>query len=143
MTYTIGCSISTLVYLHKFRGDQDMLDKALELALAATNPGGAFYDGNGNWNNNLEYVHLLFAGFADAFRLSDLFGQYRDEVVKQRELYLPVLARPQGPVVVLYSDCSIYVLRLTAIASCLEAVLMTMTQCTVTTIHRNMPRRSC
>ena len=47
LTYTIGCSISTLVYLHKFRGDQDMLDKALELALAATNPGGAFTMGTG------------------------------------------------------------------------------------------------
>ena len=106
LTYTIGCSISTLVYLHKFRGDQDMLDKALELA-ATTNPGGAFYDGNGNWNNNLEYVHLLFAGFADAFRLSDLFGQYRDEVVKQGIISTST-CKTQGPVVVLYSDCSIY-----------------------------------
>ena len=97
LTYTIGCSISTLVYLHKFRGDQDMLDKALELALAATNPGGAFYDGNGNWNNNLEYVHLLFAGFADAFRLSDLFGQYRDEVVKQGNYIYQYLQDPKDP----------------------------------------------
>ncbi|KHC66411.1 putative alpha-1,6-mannanase [Candida albicans P75010] len=95
LTYTIGCSISTLVYLHKFRGDQDMLDKALELASAATNPGGAFYDGNGNWNNNLEYVHLLFAGFADAFRLSDSFGQYRDEVVKQGNYIYQYLQDPK------------------------------------------------
>lgn len=95
LTYTVGCSISTLVYLHKYRGDPDMLDKALELALAATNSGGAFYDGNGHWNNKLEYVHLLFAGFADAFELSDQFGEYKDEVVKQGNYIYEYLQDPK------------------------------------------------
>ena len=39
----------------------------------------------------------MFAGFADAFRLSDLFGQYRDEVVKQGNYIYQYLQDPKDP----------------------------------------------
>ena len=94
LTYTVGCALSTLVHLYNFKEDQDLLDKALQLALAATNPEGAFYTDNGLWNNNLVYVHLLFAGFADAFQLSDQFGKYKDEVTKQGNYIYEFLQDP-------------------------------------------------
>ena len=45
LTYTVGCAISTLVKL----GTQDALNKALDLATAATNTDGAFYTSEGIW----------------------------------------------------------------------------------------------
>ncbi|KAI5957454.1 FAV3 [Candida theae] len=78
LTYTVGCAISTLVKL----GSQDALNKALELATAATNKNGAFYTSQGIWNNSLQYVHLLFVGFGDAFATGK-FDHFKDEVTRQ------------------------------------------------------------
>jgi len=78
LTYTVGCAISTLVKL----GTQDALNKALDLATAATNTDGAFYTSEGIWNNSLQYVHLLFVGFGDAFGTGK-FDKFKDEVTRQ------------------------------------------------------------
>lgn len=78
LTYTVGCAISTLIKL----GTQDALEKALDLAKAATNQDGAFYTPEGIWNNSLQYVHLLFVGFGDAFGTGK-FDQFKDEVTRQ------------------------------------------------------------
>lgn len=94
LTYTVGCALSTLAHLLNFKNDKDMLNKALQLAQAATDTEGAFYTDNGLWNNNLEYVHLLFVGFADAFQLSDEFGKFKDEVVRQGNYIYEYLQDP-------------------------------------------------
>ncbi|EMG50038.1 hypothetical protein SBY92_001893 [Candida maltosa Xu316] len=98
LTYTVGCAISTLTSLHKFNNnDSDSLDKALQLAKAATNTTGAFYTDDGLWNNNLEYVHLLFIGFLDAFQASSKFDQFKDEVVRQGNYIYEYLQDPNDP----------------------------------------------
>lgn len=74
LTYTVGTTISTLSYLIKTTGDQSYNDKAVQLAKAAINKNGAFYT-NGYWNNQLQYIHLLYAGFVDLITVSTADNQ--------------------------------------------------------------------
>lgn len=76
LSYTVGCALSTLSYLYKFTGDENWKAKAIELGKAATNQDGAFYNGNKIWNNELKYLHLLFAGFADLFTVGEWDSEY-------------------------------------------------------------------
>lgn len=86
LSYTVGCALSTLAYLVKYTGNQKWLSSAIELGNAATNKSGAFYNGDKIWNNQLQYVHLLYAGFADLLNIVDWnndFDSFRDEVKRQ------------------------------------------------------------
>ncbi|KAI5953841.1 DUR4 [Candida margitis] len=89
LTYTVGCAISALVKI----GTQDALEKALDLATAATNQDGAFYTSQKVWNNSLKYVHLLFVGFGDAFGTGK-FDKFKDEVTKQGNYIYEFLQDP-------------------------------------------------
>ncbi|KAI5951987.1 FAV3 [Candida jiufengensis] len=94
LSYTVGCAISTLSKLYKLKNDISALTKALELATAATNINGAFYTGEKIWNNSLQYSHLLFAGFGDAFQSSSQFDQFKPEVTRQANYIYQFLQDP-------------------------------------------------
>ncbi|CAI5758979.1 unnamed protein product [Candida verbasci] len=67
LTYTVGTVISTYTYLAKY----NMLPNALSSAITlATNSltSNTFLT-NGFWNNQVQYIHLLFAGFGDLIKI--------------------------------------------------------------------------
>ncbi|KAK6454592.1 Six-hairpin glycosidase-like protein [Scheffersomyces xylosifermentans] len=87
LTYTVGTALSTLAYLNKFTGSNSFIVSAVALGYAAAGGKGAFYGSNGYWNNQLQYVHLLFAGIADLVNIgvaansqqSAAFGNFASE----------------------------------------------------------------
>ncbi|KAK6465014.1 Six-hairpin glycosidase-like protein [Scheffersomyces coipomensis] len=91
LTYTVGVMISTLAYLNKITGQSSYIDQAIVLGNAATNAQGAFYTPQGFWNNELQYVEFLFAGFADLLNIGTAttstqqaaFSSYTTEVYQQ------------------------------------------------------------
>lgn len=94
LSYTVGCALSTLAYLYKDTGNTYYKNQATELADAATNKNGAFYDGNGLWNNQLQYEHLLFMGFSDIINLDSDFESYTSEVLRQANYIYNYLQDP-------------------------------------------------
>lgn len=105
LSYTVGTSLSTLAYLHKYTGNQYWQTKAIELGKAATNQDGAFYSGDKLWNNQLQYVHLLYAGFADLFTIDSWdssYSAFKTEVLRQGQYVYNYLQDPDD--VHLYFD---------------------------------------
>lgn len=105
LTYTVGTALSTLAYLYKYTGNAYWKSQAIELATAATNENGAFYNGDKIWNNKLQYVHLLYVGFADLFNIGGWDSSYSDfksEVLRQGQFVYDYLQDPDD--VHLYYD---------------------------------------
>lgn len=86
LTYTVGVTLLVLGYLNKYTGDSQYIDKARQLAEASAAGKGAFYNQFGVWNNRLQYVHLLYQGFADLWRLvPGQFDDFKPEVKRESE----------------------------------------------------------
>lgn len=105
LTYTVGTALSTLAYLYKYTGNDYWKTQAIQLATAATNQNGAFYNGDKIWNNKLQYVHLLYVGFADLFNVGGWDSSYSDfksEVLRQGQFVYDYLQDPDD--VHLYYD---------------------------------------
>lgn len=83
LTYTVGTAISTLAYLSKFTGNEDYTNQAIELAKAAINKDGAFYSTDGYWNNQLQYIHLLYAGLVDLLVVATPTSQSQDSFYQE------------------------------------------------------------
>lgn len=81
LTYSVGVTLSTLALLHKFDTYEDWISKMVELADAALNSKGAFYTGDGIWNNAMKYSHLLFTGLNDIIELN--LDQYKSSLLEQ------------------------------------------------------------
>lgn len=89
LSYTVGCALSTLAYLNNYSSKTHWKTKAIELGEAAMNQNGALYDGNKIWNNQLQYVHLLYAGYADLLTITEWEQEYTDfklELIRQGNL---------------------------------------------------------
>lgn len=93
LTYLVGTTMSALAYLYKYTGNSNYVAQAIELGAASVNRTGAFYLSSGIWNNPLEYLHLLFAGFADLVTLAPpvsdtqgrLYQYFVQEVTRQAQ----------------------------------------------------------
>lgn len=93
LTYSVGTAMSALAYLYKHTGNTNYVTQAINLGSAATNRTGAFYLSSGIWNNPLQYLHLLFAGFADLLTLAPpqsgdqerLYQFFAQEVTRQAQ----------------------------------------------------------
>ncbi|EGV65821.1 Six-hairpin glycosidase [Yamadazyma tenuis ATCC 10573] len=85
LTYTVGCALSVLSELYKYdsSNSDEWISKIKDLADATTYKLGAFYNGNGFWNNQMKYVHLLYVGFSDIFEMDYDFSSYKPEVSRQ------------------------------------------------------------
>jgi len=83
LTYTIGVAMSTYSYLYKYTNDLHYVLYAVKKAYGTLNS-NVFLKSNGYWNNDLKYIHLLFAGFADVITMCGQKG-YIANVVKQGE----------------------------------------------------------
>lgn len=97
LSYTAGCALSTLAYLSKYSSKSDWKSKAIEIGKAAMNRKGALYNGNSIWNNQLKYVHLLYAGYVDLLTLTDWDSEYSDfkqELLRQGSLMIEFLQDP-------------------------------------------------
>lgn len=97
LSYTAGCALSTLAYLSKYSSKSDWKSKAIEIGKAAMNRKGALYNGNSIWNNQLKYVHLLYAGYVDLLTLTDWDPEYYDfkqELLRQGSLMIEFLQDP-------------------------------------------------
>jgi Predicted unsaturated glucuronyl hydrolase involved in regulation of bacterial surface properties, and related proteins len=96
LTYTVGVALSTLARLSESSSDLSWLPRASQLSSAATNPNGAFYNNDNEWNNPIKYVHLLYTGFADIMELvGGQFDGYKQEVLKQGTFVYNYLQDPQ------------------------------------------------
>ncbi|KAK6204466.1 glycosyl hydrolase family 76-domain-containing protein [Scheffersomyces amazonensis] len=85
LTYTVGTGISALSYMYKYTQNSTYLNQAISLGQAALED-SAFIDGIGMLNNKLEYVHLLFAGYADLFNNVQWQNEFEDlktKILKQ------------------------------------------------------------
>lgn len=97
LSYTAGCALSTLAYLSKYSSKSNWKSKAIEIGKAAMNRNGALYNGNSIWNNQLKYVHLLYAGYVDLLTLTDWDSEYSDfkqELLRQGSLMIEFLQDP-------------------------------------------------
>lgn len=97
LSYTAGCALSTLAYLSKYSSKSDWKTKAIEIGKAAMNRKGALYNGNSIWNNQLKYVHLLYAGYVDLLTLTDWDSEYahfKQELLRQGSLMIEFLQDP-------------------------------------------------
>ncbi|KAL6449942.1 hypothetical protein SBY92_002416 [Candida maltosa Xu316] len=81
LTYTVGVAMSTYAYLYKYTGDLHYVLDAVRKAYG-TLTSNVFLRSNGFWNNDLRYVHLLFAGFADLITMCGQSG-YIPQVADQ------------------------------------------------------------
>ncbi|RCK54999.1 hypothetical protein Cantr_04627 [Candida viswanathii] len=81
LTYTIGVAMSTYAYLYKYTRDLHYVLYAVKKAWGTLNS-DVFLRSNGYWNNDLKYVHLLFAGFSDVITICGQAG-YIPHIVKQ------------------------------------------------------------
>ncbi|WLF79454.1 hypothetical protein PVL30_003209 [Lodderomyces elongisporus] len=106
LTYTVGVAISTYSYLYKFTGDEAYLEKAIAKA-SATLQSTTFLSPNGAWNNQLCYVHLLFAGFADLITITGI-TQYTEAVTNQANFIYLYDQLTQGSYGWYGSDLSLY-----------------------------------
>lgn len=86
LTYTVGVTLLLLGYLNKYTGKGEYLDKARQLAEASAAGKGPFYNQFGVWNNRLQYLHLLYQGFADLWRLAPgKFDDFKAEVKREAQ----------------------------------------------------------
>ncbi|CUM67185.1 uncharacterized protein PRCAT00004878001 [Priceomyces carsonii] len=102
LTYSVGTTISTLVYLAKFTGSSLWVKIAVQLGKAATDSSGAFYSSTGYWNNQLCYVQLLFGGLSDLVTLglqlpSGVNATFTSELKKQATYIADYLEVPSDP----------------------------------------------
>lgn len=97
LSYTAGCALSTLSYLSKYSSKSDWKSKAIDIGKAAMNQKGVLYDGNSIWNNQLKYLHLLYAGYVDLLTLADWdseFYNFRQELLRQCSFMVEFLQDP-------------------------------------------------
>lgn len=97
LSYTAGCALSSLAYLSKYSSKRDWKSKAIAIGKAAMNQKGALYNGNSIWNNQLKYIHLLYAGYVDLLTLTDWdleFSKFKQELVRQCSLMIEFLQDP-------------------------------------------------
>ena len=100
LTYSVGCGLSAMAYLHYYTGNQKWLIESKNIATSVTKGSGAFYGSDGAWNNQLQYVHLLFMGFADLFKYipwQPEFDGYKTEVLKQGSYVYTTKQDPDDP----------------------------------------------
>ncbi|CAH6722577.1 hypothetical protein CLIB1444_10S01596 [[Candida] jaroonii] len=89
LTYTVGVTLSTLSLLHKYDTSGSWMPKIIQLTDAALNSTGAFYNGDGIWNNAMRYSHLLFTGLNDVLQLN--LHQYKPSILKQGNFIIDYL----------------------------------------------------
>lgn len=97
LSYTAGCALSSLAYLSKYSSKRDWKSKAIAIGKAAMNQKGALYNGNSIWNNQLKYIHLLYAGYVDLLTLTDWdpeFASFKQELIRQCSLMIEFLQDP-------------------------------------------------
>lgn len=79
LTYTVGTAISTMAYLQKWDTEYNWQAMAVELAVRVIGGGNLnsqFYS-DGNINDQIRYLHLLYGGFADLLELTKPDGSYQ------------------------------------------------------------------
>lgn len=96
LSYSVGTTLSTLAYLEKHTS-KSWMPKAIEIGKAAMNKTGAFYTLIGIWNNQMKYVHLLYAGYVDLLTIADYqpeFQSFKNELLVQASYVAQFLEDP-------------------------------------------------